>query len=125
MIIVSKTQLKVKQIHDRREDALEKLKQAAKEGKGLAAAAKALADVETELAQAELEPNVYDCAQCGKEFSDGRHVDLLVAAVVTYQDDGTAENRDDFGYGDPRRIKVCGACHSTWAIKANAYIHIR
>ena len=112
-------------MHERREDALEKLKQAARENKGLTAAGKALADIEVELALVEQEPDLYDCAQCGREFPDGRHVDLLVASVVTYQDDGTAAERNDLGYNDPRRIKICGDCHSSWKIKANAYIYIR
>ena len=125
MKIVSKTKHRLKQIHERRGDALEKLKQAARENKGLTAAGKSLADIEVELALVEQEPDLYDCAQCGREFPDGEHVDLLVSAVVTYKSDGEADERHDLGYNDPRRIKICGPCHSTWKIKANTYIHIR
>jgi hypothetical protein len=80
-----------------------------------------------ELAQLEAQPDEYTCPQCGNDFGDSAHADLLVAAVVIYDNAGKAIPRDrrDFGITDARRVKFCGSCSSSWAIPVLEYLEMR
>jgi len=83
-----------------------------------------LLSLKKQIAEAEAAADTYTCPQCGNDFEDSAHIDLLVASLVVYGDDGIAIARDhrDYGIGDARRVKICGPCHRGWAIPVQEYL---
>lgn len=86
----------------------------------------------TALAEAEVLEDLYICPKCGNEFPNGPHTELLVVAVIDFDNDGRAfPERIDFGMSEVvnnnmgRRIKFCGPCHSEFAIPLREYVNMR
>ncbi len=86
----------------------------------------------TALAAAEALETLFLCPQCGKEFANGAHVDILVVSVVRFDESGRAlPERIDFGIAEVfntqmgRRIKFCAVCMETWAIQPEEYVNMR
>jgi len=84
-----------------------------------------------ELLRLDQTEDTYTCLSCGKDFPDGPHVDLLVAAILVYGDDGREKANQDYGIlaterqENGRRIKVCETCMNSWAIPILEYVEMR
>ena len=105
----------------------ERLRQEAVATSNIAAFTRAVREIKA-LTEA---PDEYTCIACGADFPDGPHVDLLVAAIVVYGEDGMAVESEDYGIlatekrEAGRRFKICGRCVKRWKHHPLAYASLR
>ncbi|MEK6323632.1 MAG: hypothetical protein AABN33_18480 [Acidobacteriota bacterium] len=84
-----------------------------------------------EIKRLEASPDTYTCLSCGTEFGDGKHVDLLVASILVFDESGVAVQSMDYGLlatemgKSGRRIKFCGGCSNKWKIPIADYVEMR
>lgn len=93
----------------------------------------AFAEAVTQLKELETQPHTYLCVSCNHEFPDGKHVDLLVASIVVYNENGEPDKMADYGITSVtretetigRRLKFCNNCVKKWKNSPIDYAEIR